>query len=274
MFRFFLLFLFTLSVSAAADTFLGRDVLVMDGRASQSPAPLVLLLHGGLGSGAQIGRDTDFAHLSSEFGIIVAAPNGINRRWQDGRQGPERSDVDYLSALIEDFVARGLADPSRVYAIGHSNGGGMAMRMACDRPDLIAGIGVVATKVIAAFPCSNGLPMPAIFFHGTEDSIAPHSGRPAGARLGETLSSDQTAALWAERNGCTEWASVRRIDARPRDGTALLVESYLGCSAMLTRIVIEEGGHGWPGSGRGSMFGGRITREIDAGRASLRFLLH
>lgn len=256
---------------AGAETFQGRSVTVLNGSGSQTPAPMILLLHGALGSGDQVARDAGFAALASEHGLLVVAPNGIRRRWLDGRQGPDTTDVDYLSALIADFVARGLADPRAIYAIGHSNGGGMAMRLACDRPDLIRGISVIATKAVAAYPCANGAPVQAIFFHGTDDRISPHEGRPAGHRLGETLSADATMALWARRNGCSGARPAQQIDNRPGDRTVLQLINYRGCRAALTQIVIQDGGHGWPGSGRSTAIGGRITREVDAGRASLRF---
>ena len=256
----------------AAQSFNGRAVTVMDGRANSAPAPLVILLHGALGRGSQIARDSGFARLANEFGVLAIAPDGQRRRWQDGRQGPDTSDVTYLSALIEHYVAQGLADPNRVYLIGHSNGGGMAMRMACDRPDLVAGIAVVATKVLRAYPCANGAATPAVFFHGTDDAIAPHSGRPDGHRLGATYSAAQSLQIWSDRNGCGSARAPRRIDAR-EDGTALAITTYAGCRAPLMHVVIEGGGHGWPGSGRSGRLSGVVTREIDAGRASLRFLL-
>lgn len=179
--------------------------------------------------------------------------------------------MNFLSALIENAVERGLADPTRVYLIGHSNGGGMAMRMACDRPDLVAGIGVVATKVLEAYPCTGGAPVPAIFFHGTDDRIAPHEGR-EGGRLGDTYSSVDSLAIWAERNGCARPGEVQHVDARPGDGTSLEIVNYRGCDAPLTYVVIEGGGHGWPGAARGGPLSGRITREINAAApASGRF---
>lgn len=257
----------------AAQTFEGRAVEIIDARQSAEPAPLILALHGALGSGAQILEDANFAGLATEFGLVVVGANGVDRRWLDGRFGTDARDVAYLSALIADLIARGLADPDAIYAVGHSNGGGMAMRMACDRPDLIAGIAVIATKVLSAYPCINGAPTPAIFFHGTNDRISPHAGRPDGARLGATQSSEASFATWAARNRCAGPAQTTRIDARPRDRTALLITRYEGCAAALMGIVIEGGGHGWPGSRQGPVIGGRITREVDAGRASLRFLL-
>lgn len=74
---------------ANADTFLGRNVAVADGRASGGPAPMVVLLHGALGTGEQVMRSSGFSQLADEYGLIVLAPNGHNRRWLDGRQGPD-----------------------------------------------------------------------------------------------------------------------------------------------------------------------------------------
>ncbi|MEL6316225.1 MAG: hypothetical protein AAFR16_01160, partial [Pseudomonadota bacterium] len=78
-------------------------------------------------------------------------------------------------------------------------------------------------------------------------------------------------ALWSRRNGCSGSRPPQQIDARPGDGTALELITYRGCVAALMQIVIVTGGHGWPGTDRRGAIGGRITREVDAGRASLRF---
>lgn len=255
----------------AAETFWGRDVSVYSGAEDRGHAPMVLLLHGALGTGAQVLDESGYRALADEFGLLVVAPDGIRRRWLDGRHGLDPTDVNYLAALIDAFVARGLADPDAIYVVGHSNGGGMAMRLACDRPDLVQGIGVVATKALAAYPCSDGAPVPAIFFHGTQDRISPHAGRPEGHRLGETLSAAATLDLWMGRNGCAAPGSSQRIDTHPNDGTALDIVAYARCDAALMHVVIEGGGHGWPGAASGGPLAGRLTREIDAGRASLRF---
>ena len=50
-------------------------------------------------------------------------------------------DVGYLTGLIDEIIAAGWpVDPKRIYLFGHSNGGYMAHRMACDRADRIAAI--------------------------------------------------------------------------------------------------------------------------------------
>lgn len=51
-----------------------------------------------------------------------------------------RHDSLYLRDLILDVGSRVPVDPKRVYVIGHSNGGFMAHRLACEHSDEIAGI--------------------------------------------------------------------------------------------------------------------------------------
>ena len=271
MYRLFFLFVLCFAAPATAQTFQGRELTVIDGRATETPGPLLVALHGALGTGSQVSGDGRLNRLATTHGIRVLGPNGQRRRWQDGRLGPDRSDVQYLSDLIEAEIAAGNADPRRIFLIGHSNGGGMAMRMACDRPDLIAGIAVIATKVLLDYPCADGRAVPAIFFHGTNDRIAPHEGRPDGHGLGGTYSAAQSMAIWSRRNGCNGPRAPLRIDRRPGDGTSVDVFTYAGCRAPLVQVVINGGGHGWPGSSQGTVIGGRITREIEAGQAAWRF---
>ncbi len=260
-----LVLLFSASI-ASADTFLGRTVLITDGRADTSaPAPLIIAMHGFLGTSSSMRRKTQFDMLARSNGFSVAYPEGIGRRWNDGRS-PDNSvdDVAYLSALISSLVADGRADPERIYLAGHSNGGGMAMRMACDRPDLIAGIAVVATKTPSAYQCREGRPVPAIFFHGTLDPVAPHQGRAADHRLGGTLSAESTLSLWSGRNRCGGAGQSQFIDSR-QDGTLAEILQYTGCRAPLTYVLIEGHGHAWPGAGpRLPRLQGPATQEVDA----------
>ena len=144
----------------------------------------------------------------------------------------------------------------------------MAMRMACDRPDLIAGVAVIATKIPSAYSCSRGASVPAIFFHGTEDPIAPHEGRPDDDRLGGTLSAKDTLATWAKRNKCRKVGQTRTID-RKDDGTSAEIIQYAGCRAPSVYVLIEGHGHAWPGAGpRLVRIQGPATREIDAAALS------
>ena len=257
-----------LAPAAQAETMFGRTVTVTDGRADTArAAPLVLALHGVLGTPRSMRRKTDFDRLAEAHGFVAAYPEGLDRRWNDGRRtdaGGRTDDVAFLSAVIGQFVADGRADASRVFIAGHSNGGGMAMRMACDRPDLIAGIAVAATNVQTRYQCADGAAVPVIFFHGTADPISPPEGRPGNSRLGGALSSEETLALWRSRNGCRGQPAVQVYDRRD-DGTRAEVLQYTRCRAPLVYVRIIGHGHGWPGAAprrRGAQ--GPATQEVDA----------
>lgn len=258
---------------ALADTFMGRTIQVTDGRQDlQKPAPLVLALHGFLGTGRNLRRKSRFDAVARSEGFIVVYPNGRARRWNDGRSPGNRvDDVAFLSSLIAALVARDQVDPARVFVTGHSNGGGMAMRMACDRPDLVRGISVVATKSALNYQCRGGPPVAALFVHGTADPISPHQGRGADSRLGGALSSRDTLSLWQGRNRCNGRPQMRVVD-RVDDGTVAEVLHYSGCAAPLQAVVIKGHGHGWPGpAARKTLLEGPATREVDATRMTWSF---
>lgn len=259
--------------SAQAERFQGRSYQLVDGRNDKSkPAMVVVAMHGFLGTPRSMRKKTRLEALAARKGMVVLYPSGKRRRWNDGRSPSNPTDdVAYLSALIAKLVAEGTADQSRIFWAGHSNGGGMAMRMACDRPELVAGISVAATKSPTNYTCRNGRPIPAIFFHGTDDPIAPHTGRPEGSRLGATLSGPNTLKLWQSRNRCRNAGAPQVVD-RKNDGTRANIIRYNNCRAKLAYILIEGHGHGWPTIGASATrLQGVATQEIDAATLSLQF---
>ena len=50
----------------------------------QVPAPLVVVLHGGYGSGSQAERSYHWDALADRQGFVVAYPDGIGRSWNAG----------------------------------------------------------------------------------------------------------------------------------------------------------------------------------------------
>lgn len=253
---------------------MGRMLDITDGRTSPATrAPLVVAMHGFLGTPRSMRTKSSYDQLARRHGFVVAYPKGQRRRWNDGRSpGNPTDDVAYLSALIAALTGNGTADRNRVFLAGHSNGGGMAMRMACERPDLVAGIAVVATKAALNFQCRNGAPVPAIFVHGTRDPVSPHGGRNADSRLGGALSAKATMSIWAARNGCTGTRPPVTVDKKD-DGTKAQIIRYAPCkAAQLVHVLIEGHGHGWPGAGpRLRRVQGPATQEVDAAALSWSF---
>jgi len=55
--------------------------------AGAGPRPTVLVLHGALGTAEQTARTTGFAEAAAERGFTAVFPDGLRRRWHDGRRG-------------------------------------------------------------------------------------------------------------------------------------------------------------------------------------------
>ena len=95
------------------------------------PAALVLGFHGNNGRPEQFEAYSGFSSLADREGFIAAYPLGAGAHptwtaWQGGK------DVEFTSELIDKISAICNIDPARIYATGHSLGGGMVNRLACD----------------------------------------------------------------------------------------------------------------------------------------------
>jgi polyhydroxybutyrate depolymerase len=108
-------------------------------------------------------------------GFIVVYPAGEGggpKTWlMRGRRTPSRMpDVIFISELIDKLGASYNIDPTRIYANGLSNGGGMAFALSCTLSDRIAAIGAVAAAETLPWSwCMDLRPVPMIAFHGTAD---------------------------------------------------------------------------------------------------------
>jgi polyhydroxybutyrate depolymerase len=169
--------------------------------------PLVVLLHGFSANGTVQDFYLGTSKWATALGYVLVVPEGTknsqgNQFWNAtdaccNFEGIEVDDVAYLASLIEEAQATYAIDPARVFLFGHSNGGFMSYRMACERPELIAGIASLAGatwKVEAN--CPGGSPVTVLQIHGTADDVILY-----GGTLGYP-SALQTAQSWAERGGC------------------------------------------------------------------------
>jgi polyhydroxybutyrate depolymerase len=180
-------------------------------------APLLFVLHGSLQTIDDIRTFSayEFERLADEHGFIVVYPQGYERNWNDCRSKadyPARTlnvdDVGFIDALIQLFVAEHQADPRRTFLAGYSNGGHLGLRIALERPQLLAGV----VAVSASLPTSDNLAChvvagatPLLFMNGTRDPINPYNGGRVtlfgfGDR-GDVRSSYESALFFAERAG-------------------------------------------------------------------------
>jgi polyhydroxybutyrate depolymerase len=144
-----------------------------------APAPLVVALHAHSQEPKAIRAYSRLEALADEQGFVVAFPEGASGSWNAGLccVPGSRDQVDELSYLDEVIaLARTKApiDPARIAFTGGSNGAMMALRYACERPEVVASVAVVAGPLVA--PCAPELPVPVLVLHGAKDEVVPLNG--------------------------------------------------------------------------------------------------
>lgn len=213
---------------------------------AQRPAPLVVVLHGFSANGITQDAYFGFSNFARAQGVITAFPDGNKnsqgqRFWNatDDCCDRERTGVDdvaYLTAVIDDAIARYGADPKRVYLLGHSNGGFMSYRMACDRADRVAAIASLAgSNWRETSRCKPAAEVAVLQMHGTKDDAVPY----------QPLARD-SAAFFAQVNGCgaaPEAGAARDLDGR-LDGAETQVLRWPSCRKGGVELwTIQEGVH-------------------------------
>jgi polyhydroxybutyrate depolymerase len=229
-----------------------------------SPAPLVVMLHGGFGSGTQAETAYHWDAEADRGRFLVAFPDGEKASWNGGGgccgQAAKNNvdDVAFLTEAVATIRGELTVDPDRIYVSGVSNGGIMAYRMACET-NLFAAVGVDSTTMLVG--CGHAVPASILHIHGTADPIIPYQGGP-GRRYSPSRppidgpSVPAVNAVWRTIDGC----------AAPTTTTAgTLTTSTATCpdGRSVDLITIAEAGHGWPGAPNE-----RAQRRMDTGPAS------
>lgn len=174
------------------------------------PTPLLVMLHGYTSSGMQEESYLKFSSVPKTF--LYAYPDGLkdgmqNRFWNAtdaccNFYGNPVDDVAYIDAIIEDVAMKYAVDRKRIFVFGHSNGGFMAHRLACDLSSKIAAVGSLAGAVWNdASKCNPTDKIAVLQVHGTADATIAYGG---GMIVGNTYPSAMTTmATWAAKNACT-----------------------------------------------------------------------
>ena len=231
------------------------------------PLPLVVMLHGGFGSGRQASQAYGWSEKADREGFLVVYPDGIGRvpTWNAmhgcGEAYREKvDDVGFIRKLIARLRKELKVDPKRIYATGMSNGAMLSHRLGAEMSDVLAAIAPVAGsaggRVIRAgalrMPPAPKQPVPAILFHGTKDAMVPYEGgRGSKSFLPRwDASTAESVAFWVKHNRCrTEPVRQELANGKVRK------ESYAagpgGADVVLFTVVGGE--HAWPG-GRPTRF--------------------
>ena len=208
--------------------------------------PLVVMLHGGFGSGSQAESSYGWDPAADAHGFVVAYPDGQSRAWNAGTccGPPQRlgvDDVGFVRDLIRRLHTDEGIDLARVYVTGISNGAMLAYRVACELPHTIAAIGPVAGTMTV--DCHEATPTSVLHIHGLDDHNVPYGGGRGtkGVANDSRPSVPDTIARWREIDGCAPPTAIARSPVRTETA-----ECRAGRTVRL--VTVEGAGHQWPGS--------------------------
>lgn len=236
------------------------------------PSPLVISMHGAENWPSFQMNLSQWNQLADERGFIVVYPAGEGggpKTWHMRGERTRMPDVIFIAELIDKLEASYAIDPTRIYANGLSNGGGMTFALSCTLSHRIAAFGPVAAAVTLPVDwCQDSRPAPMIAFHGTGDRFTPYNGAKVWLAPEPFPSIPEWTANWARRNRCSPTPVE---SAAAPDVTRL---EYTGCAddASVVLYTVHGGGHTWPGGQpMPEWLVGPTSRSIDATRLMWAF---
>lgn len=243
----------------------GRPFVVHEppGYDGSKPAPLLIVLHGYGFEGKVQSLYFGLDRVTDPRGMLYVAPDGTTN--DEGKSfwnatpaccAPAGSDVDdsaYLAAVIDSVRHDYNVDDRRIFVLGHSNGGFMAYRMACDHAEVIAGIvSLEGATTVDRSACDPSAPVSVLEVHGTGDTVIRYEGgRNDGndPNAPEYPGAEATVRTWAGLDGCdptpiTPDPATRQIE---RDQPPATVTAYGSCSrGAAVELWTQPGGQHVP----------------------------
>ncbi|KAI7222693.1 putative ferulic acid esterase [Hortaea werneckii] len=231
-------------------------------------SPLIMAFPGNGDTAANIEPQTRMSNSElNPYGIAVYV-TGVNRGFVSnpgwgvpGSANANVDDIGFIKKLVDYLTSNYCVDTGRIFATGHSNGGGFCNVMACD-PVLSVTFAAFAPASGAFYtgatsgnpetvepvntptqpqcsPGRNNVPM--LEFHGTNDGTINYSGGPRNGRILPTLPHWSTA--WSVRQG---YGITNYTSNLPSLNSAMTVTKYeFGGDAGQLGIVTHYRLGGW-----------------------------
>ena len=214
-------------------------------------APLVIAFHGGGGNALPFASRIGAREMADRDGFVLALPEGVQESWNTGSIDPQGyaeengiDDLAFVAQMLDDILAEGIADSSKVYAMGMSRGGMMVYTVACGLPGRFAAIAAVA-GTLSSGTCANPEGVSLLHIHGTEDDRVPfEGGHGKSTPRGQEWASARAGILtFAQNAQCSpDWQSQQVTP------DTLCNRAACPGSDEVEYCLIEGGGHGWPGA--------------------------
>lgn len=222
---------------------------------SKKTAPLILMLHGYSGDPTYMKNYQILANESERTGVLLAFPTGTKDKQDSNFWNATQAccnfnnstidDQGYLIKVVDEISRQYSIDQKAIFIIGHSNGGFMAHRMACNYSGKFAAIASIAgAGYLKPSDCEPKLPISILQIHGTLDPVI----KIEGGQLGKPYpSAMQTVSDWAKRNQCSKKPTTAKqtLDFdKSISGSETSILTYNKCtSATVALWRIKDGAH-------------------------------
>ncbi len=207
--------------------------------------PVIMVLHGRDVSPAYEQQRTNFTSVVSPS--ILVYPTGYQQSWNSGGCcGPAQSnsvdDVGFVKAVLARVKAtQPDASQGPAYLTGYSNGGKLALRMACvDAADFS---GVAVYGATDSGPCLNRTPSEVLVMTGALDPELPDSAAPPAAQPNGFVPPSFVAEVASYRvaDGCAPTPVMTTVGQ-------VTLSSWVHCAnnERVGQAVFADGTHNWP----------------------------
>jgi polyhydroxybutyrate depolymerase len=224
-------------------------------------SPPVIVLHGALMDAQSMREWTgyEFDQLADQHGFVVVYPDGYKHTWNDCHSQatfPAHTenidDMGFVKGLIAREVAQRQIDEKHVYVLGYSKGGQMALRLALQDPEQVAGIAIAGASLQAPedSSCPEQAAVPPLVVQGEKDPIHPINGGKVTLSCGsatEVECSQRSIPRRRLRSDFSVTSAPQKIHLDPqKSGDPTLADGFLGPDArspVVALYKIEGGGH-------------------------------
>ena len=221
-------------------------------------APLVFTLHGYGGDAKSMMTYSKMNEVADKNGFAVCYPQGYlgpdqKNSWNAGYSNDAVDDVKFLTALAKHLQQTYHLSAQNTFVTGMSNGGDMCYVLACQAPDVFAGIAPVAGCMMETTfkTCNNKSSIPVFEMHGIKDEITLWKGDVNySEEYGGYLGTREIIDFWVEKNKTTTVHIDTLFDFNTSDSSYIVSERHLGGTEnkQVWLYKIEGGKHDWPGT--------------------------
>ena len=225
---------------------------------SSHAVPLLVILHGYGASGMIQEQYFGLAPFVESAGILIAAPDGtvdrLGRRFWNATPAccdlfhTGIDDVGYIRGLIADIRQDYNVDARRIFLIGHSNGGFMVHRMACEAAGEIAAIASLAGATFEnPDDCKPSTEVNVLEIHGDADETVSYTGGVIAAPYPGAV---ETVTHWQAYDQCepglvTSSMTLDLDSGLP--GNETMIQGFGGCArGSDVELWTIHGGHHVP----------------------------